>query len=63
MFGKMDTVPNTLLGLGQSISISITGQSKFNKFQHMYENDRIAFVYDCIPDLAKSIADYQLEIL
>lgn len=41
----------------------ISGNSKFDRFKRTYRSDRIAFVHDCIPDLAKTITHYQLEIL
>lgn len=55
--------PTTLAELVKSISVQVSASSKYGRFRRMYKNDRIAFLYDCIPGLAKTIAPYQLEIL
>lgn len=55
--------PTNLAELVKSINVQVSGSSRFRRFQRMYYNDRIAFVYDCIPALAKTLADYQAEIL
>ena len=59
----IQAVPNNLAELVRSINIQVSGDSAFRRFQRMYKNDRIAFVYDCFPVFSKTIADYQVEIL
>lgn len=53
----------SLSDLVKSINVHISGNSAFTRFKRMYENDRIAFVYDILPDLGKTFAPYQEEIL
>jgi len=53
----------TMAELLKNVYIDISGKSAFSRFQRMYRNDRIAFVYDCLPDLGNTLADYQEEIL
>ncbi|KKK76716.1 hypothetical protein LCGC14_2860850 [marine sediment metagenome] len=55
--------PQNLQELIQSISIQVMGSGKFQKFQRMYKNDRIAFVYDCMPIYRKTLTPYQEDIL
>jgi len=52
-----------LTDLGNKIYASVGKSSQFRKFQHTYRNDRVAFVYDCLPDLRRTFAPYQEEIL
>ena len=52
-----------LADLGQNIYMSVGTSSKMKKFQRMYRDDRVAFVYDCMPRLKKTLAMYQEEIL
>ena len=54
---------STIGQLVKSVYIDISGLSEYAKFQRMYVNDRIAFVYDCLPDLGNTLAPYQEEIL
>lgn len=49
--------------LGRNIYMAVGVNTKFRRFQRTYENDRIAFAYDCLPMLRKTFADYQEEIL
>lgn len=51
----------SLPDLVKSISIRVSGSSKYDKFKRLYEDDRIAFAYDCVN--IKTLADYQIEIL
>lgn len=46
-----------------SISMHVSGNAAFDRFKRTYERDRVAFVYDCLPSLSKTITFYQLEIL
>jgi hypothetical protein len=62
MFDKI-TTPTNMRDLVQSISVQVSGSTKFSKFQRMYEHDRIAFAYDCMGELGKSMTFYQEEIL
>jgi hypothetical protein len=55
--------PQNLQELVQSISVQVMGTGKFQRFQKMYKDDRIAFVYDCMPAYRKTLAPYQEEIL
>ncbi len=55
--------PQNLTELIQSISVQVMGSGKFQKFQRMYKDDRIAFVYDCMPAYRKTLAPYQEDIL
>lgn len=48
---------------GRDLYINISTNTAYSKFQRMYRNDRIAFLYDCMPSLRNSIAPYQIEIL
>ena len=54
---------STISDLVKSISIQVSGSSKFSRFQRMYRNDRVAFVHDIMPELGQTITDYQEEIL
>ena len=54
---------STMGQLVKSVYIDISGMSEYSRFQRMYANDRIAFVYDCLPDLGNTLAPYQEEIL
>jgi hypothetical protein len=62
-YKPIETAPGSLRDLALSISLDLSGANKFRIFQRMYANDRIAFVYDILPELAKTITDYQIEIL
>lgn len=55
--------PSTLEELVQSVHIDISGSSEYKRFQRTYSRDRIAFVYDVMPEAAKSLAFYQEEML
>ena len=63
MANNEGALPNTVQELIQSVSVQILGSSKFRRFQRLYGNDRIAFVYDVLPHYAKTLAPYQEEIL
>ena len=52
-----------LSDLGSKIAASVGRSTQFRKFQHTYRDDRVAFVYDCLPDLRRTFAPYQEEIL
>ena len=52
-----------LSDLGSKIYASVGRSTQFRKFQHTYRDDRVAFVYDCLPDLRRTFAPYQEEIL
>ena len=62
-YKPIETAPGSLRDLALSISLDLSGANRFRIFQRMYANDRIAFVYDILPELAKTITDYQIEIL
>lgn len=47
----------------KNVYISIGHNTKFRIFQRTYRDDRIAFVYDCIPALRETFAFYQEETL
>lgn len=53
----------SLRDLSSAIATQVTSQSRFGKFQRMYRNDRIAFAYDVMTNLGKSMTPYQEEIL
>lgn len=53
----------SLTDVAKSIALDLSGGSKRTKFQRMYANDRIAFIYDIMPNYAKTLAPYQEEIL
>lgn len=48
---------------GRDLYINISTNTAYSKFRRMYRDDRIAFLYDCMPALRDSIAPYQVEIL
>lgn len=54
---------NTMTSLIQGIMVDVSGSSEQKKFKRMYSRDRVAFVYDCMPELGKTLAFYQEEIL
>lgn len=53
----------SLSDLGQGIYASVGRNTRYRQFQRTYRNDRVAFVYDCIPRLKETFAPYQEEIL
>lgn len=55
--------PQTLQELVSSIAFQVEGTGQYDRFKMMYQDDRIAFLYDVMPDAAKTITPYQLEIL
>lgn len=57
------STPTNLHQLIDSIGVNIIGSTKYAKFKSLYKNDRIAFVYDVMPHLARTITPYQEEIL
>jgi hypothetical protein len=52
-----------LADFGRNLFISVGVDTRFKKFQSMYRDDRVAFVYDCLPELRDTFAPYQEEIL
>lgn len=58
-----EVTPTNLMDLVKSINYSINKNTQFIRFQRLYHNDRIAFVHDCLPEIAKTITPYQEEIL
>ena len=52
-----------LSDLGKGIYASVGRNTRFNQFQKTYRDDRVAFVYDCLPRLRETLAPYQEEIL
>jgi hypothetical protein len=63
MSSQIVVTPDSITDLLKSVSIHVSGAGKYEKFKRLYKNDRIAFVYDILPSLAKTIAPYQEEIL
>ena len=59
----MDATPNSLQELVKSINLQLSSSNTYRRFQRMYANDRIAFAYDILPGLARTLAPYQEEIL
>lgn len=55
--------PRTMTELIQSVNIQISGNSQFERFQAKYRNNRVAFAYDILPGIGKTLAPYQEEIL
>lgn len=53
----------TMDDLARGIMLNIGRNVKYEKFRNMYRNDRVAFVYDCIPKLHDTLAPYQEEVL
>lgn len=53
--------PQNLKDLILSINVHIEENTKYVRFKKLYANDRVAFIYDCMPSLAKTIAPYQVE--
>jgi len=53
----------SLQDLGRNIYVAVGVNTKFRKFQRTYVDDRIAYVYDCLPALRKTFAPYQEEVL
>jgi hypothetical protein len=49
--------------IGDKIYASVGRESAFRRFQRTYRDDRVAFVYDCLPALRQTFAPYQEEIL
>lgn len=52
-----------LADLVKQVYINVSRNSAFLKFQRTYANDRVAFVWDCLPKLRDTFAPYQEEIL
>lgn len=52
-----------LLDLARGVYINVGHSTKFAKFQRTYRDDRVAFVYDCMPKIAPTFAPYQEEAL
>lgn len=48
---------------GRGIYLRVGYGTKFGKFQYTYRDDRVAFAYDCLPQLRATFALYQEEIL
>lgn len=49
--------------LARGIYLNIGRNVKFEQFRKTYRSDRVAFVYDCMPQLKETFAPYQEEIL
>ena len=62
-FKQDEGTPSTLAELIQGISVHVKEDSKYVTFQKTYENDRVAFVHDCLPSYRETIAPYQEESL
>jgi len=45
------------------VQLTVLSVDKYKKFQKTYRDDRVAFVYDCMPILRPSFAAYQEEVL
>ena len=58
-----DNKPSSIVDIARSVALDLSGGRRDTRFKYLYNQDRIAFVYDCMPSYAKSIAPYQLEIL
>lgn len=54
---------SSIVEVAKSIAIDLDGSRQKLKFQRLYKNDRIAFLYDVMPSYARTIAPYQLEML
>lgn len=52
----------SIVDVANSIALHLSGSSTRRRFQQMYYNDRIAFVYDCMPNYAKTLTDYQEDV-
>ncbi len=63
MLPNVSTTPQNIAELVKSVAIHVGSKGQFARFKKLYSHDRIAFVYDCLPTFAKSMADYQEEIL
>ena len=55
--------PQSMNELLKSIAFHVGATGKYDKFKRTYSRDRIAFVHDCLPAFAKTIAPYQEEML
>lgn len=53
----------TLADLTKGIYLNIGRNTKYEMFRKMYRDDRVAFVYDCMPKLRDTLAHYQENIL
>lgn len=60
---EIDAVPSSMSELVRSIAVHVSGSSSMSRFQRLYRNDRVAFVYDILPEISKTITNYQLEIM
>lgn len=63
MLADNKATPSTLSELISSIAIRVDTDNKYVRFKELYANDRIAFVYDCVPVLGRTLAPYQEDIL
>jgi hypothetical protein len=52
----------TLDDLARGIYLNIGRNTKYETFRKTYRNDRVAFVYDCVPKLKDTFAPYQEEV-
>lgn len=48
---------------GRGIYLRVGHNTKFKTFQRTYRDDRVAFAYDCLPQLRATFAEYQEEVL
>jgi len=53
----------TIVDVAQSVALQLSGSSQQSRFRKLYYNDRIAFVYDCMPNYAKTLTNYQEDII
>jgi hypothetical protein len=53
---------NSIIDIAKSIALDIGGNTAYRRFQNLYIDDRIAFVYDCFPKYAATLTEYQEEI-
>jgi len=53
----------SIVDVAKSIALNLSGSTVNRRFQQMYYNDRIAFVYDCMPNYAKTLTEYQEDVL
>ena len=54
--------PTNIIDLVRSVAVHIGSTGQFARFKRLYAHDRIAFVYDCLPTFARTMAPYQEEI-
>ena len=60
---ELNQAGTSIVDIAKSIALDLGGNTAFRKFQNLYLNDRLAFIYDCFPSYAQTITDYQEEIV